>query len=85
MTSRKPKVDYGTSLHDDLSRRDFTVNAMAARLPSLELVDPFGGLADLKGKVLRTPGRAAGFVHRRPAAYTARRPVHRTARFHGDG
>jgi poly(A) polymerase len=56
--SRKPKVDYGTSLDDDLSRRDFTVNAMAARLPSLELADPFGGLADLRGKVLRTPGRA---------------------------
>jgi poly(A) polymerase len=55
--SRKPKVEYGTSLQDDLSRRDFTVNAMAARLPSLELADPFGGLADLNGKVLRTPGR----------------------------
>jgi poly(A) polymerase len=55
--SRKPKVDYGTSLTDDLSRRDFTVNAMAARLPSLELADPFGGLADLRDRVLRTPGR----------------------------
>jgi poly(A) polymerase len=55
--SRKPKVEYGTSLEADLSRRDFTVNAMAARLPSLELADPFGGLADLRGKVLRTPGR----------------------------
>jgi poly(A) polymerase len=55
--SRKPKVDYGTSLTDDLSRRDFTVNAMAARLPSLELADPYGGLTDLKNKVLRTPGR----------------------------
>jgi len=55
--SRKPKVEYGTSLEDDLSRRDFTVNAMAARLPSLELADPFGGLADLKDQVLRTPGR----------------------------
>jgi poly(A) polymerase len=55
--SRKPKVEYGTSLIDDLSRRDFTVNAMAARLPSLELADPFGGLADLRDKVLRTPGQ----------------------------
>jgi poly(A) polymerase len=55
--SRKPDVDYGTSLAEDLSRRDFTVNAMAARLPSLELADPFGGLTDLKTKVLRTPGR----------------------------
>ena len=55
--SRKPDVTYGTSLTDDLSRRDFTVNAMAAKLPSRELVDPFGGMQDLRGKVLRTPGR----------------------------
>jgi poly(A) polymerase len=40
---------------DDLSRRDFTVNAMAARLPGHELVDPFGGLTDLREQVLRTP------------------------------
>src|SRR5215472_19041615 len=56
--SRKPEVKYGTSLEADLSRRDFTVNAIAARLPSLEIVDPFGGLRDLKDRVLRTPGRA---------------------------
>jgi poly(A) polymerase len=55
-TSRKPVVAYGTSLIDDLARRDFTVNAMAARLPGYELVDPFGGLADIQRKVLRTPG-----------------------------
>jgi poly(A) polymerase len=53
--SRKPEVAYGTSLRDDLARRDFTVNAMAARLPGYVLVDPFGGLADLKAQVLRTP------------------------------
>jgi poly(A) polymerase len=55
--SRKPEVKYGTSLTADLSRRDFTVNAIAARLPSLEVVDPFDGLRDLKDKVLRTPGK----------------------------
>jgi poly(A) polymerase len=55
--SRKPEVKYGKSLEADLSRRDFTVNAIAARLPSLEIVDPFGGLRDLKDQVLRTPGR----------------------------
>jgi poly(A) polymerase len=56
--SRKPSgIRYGTSLEEDLRRRDFAVNAMAARLPSLELVDPFGGLRDLRDKVLRTPGR----------------------------
>src|SRR5487761_741166 len=56
--SRKPEVQYETTLERDLGRRDFTVNAMAARLPSGELVDPFGGLHDLRGKVLRTPGTA---------------------------
>lgn len=56
-TSRKPAVTYGGSLTEDLSRRDFTVNAIAARLPGYELVDPFGGLADLRQRVLRTPGR----------------------------
>jgi poly(A) polymerase len=56
-TSRKPDVRYGRSLEEDLSRRDFTVNAMAARLPGYDLIDPFGGLDALQDKVLRTPGR----------------------------
>jgi len=55
--SRKPEVQFGQSLTDDLSRRDFTVNAMAAKLPGFEFVDPFGGMRDLKNRVLRTPGR----------------------------
>ena len=55
--SRKPHVRYGTSLEEDLVRRDFTINAMAARLPSYELVDPFGGLSALRERVIRTPGR----------------------------
>jgi poly(A) polymerase len=54
--SRKPEVRYGDSLADDLVRRDFTVNAMAVRLPALELVDLHGGLDDLRVGVLRTPG-----------------------------
>lgn len=53
--SRKPEVNYGDTLEGDLSRRDFTVNAMALRLPSLEFVDPFGGRDDLARGVLRTP------------------------------
>jgi poly(A) polymerase len=57
--SRKPQVEYGDSLADDLSRRDFTVNAMAVRLPGFEFVDPFDGRSDLRNKVLRTPGSAA--------------------------
>ena len=54
--SRKPGVTYGRFLEADLARRDFTVNAIAARLPSLEIVDPFSGMRDLRAKVLRTPG-----------------------------
>ncbi|KAE8762581.1 CCA tRNA nucleotidyltransferase [Georgenia thermotolerans] len=53
--SRKPAVSYGDTLEGDLTRRDFTVNAMAVRLPSLELVDPTGGLRDLADHLLRTP------------------------------
>lgn len=54
--SRKPVVAFGDSLEDDLLRRDFTINAMALRLPSLELVDPYGGVRDLQAGLLRTPG-----------------------------
>ncbi|MBO1268263.1 CCA tRNA nucleotidyltransferase [Arthrobacter cavernae] len=54
--SRKPVVAFGDSLTDDLLRRDFTINAMALRLPSLELVDPFGGVRDLHASELATPG-----------------------------
>lgn len=53
--SRKPAVAFGSSLTDDLLRRDFTINAMALRLPSMELVDPFGGVRDLHASVLATP------------------------------
>ncbi|WP_458116091.1 CCA tRNA nucleotidyltransferase [Arthrobacter sp. D2-10] len=55
-SSRKPVVAFGTNLEDDLLRRDFTINAMALRLPSLELVDPYGGVKDLHAGLLRTPG-----------------------------
>ena len=55
-TSRRPDVQYGRSLEEDLGRRDFTINAMAATLPGYEFVDPFGGFDALRKKVLRTPG-----------------------------
>ena len=53
--SRKPEVTFGDDLAVDLSRRDFTINALALRLPDMELFDPFGGLADLAAGRLRTP------------------------------
>ncbi len=53
--TRKPVVAFGDSLETDLTRRDFTVNAMALKVPSVTLVDPTGGVEDLVAGVLRTP------------------------------
>jgi poly(A) polymerase len=53
--SRKPEVTFGDDIIEDLSRRDFTINALALRLPDMELIDPFEGLADLASGRLRTP------------------------------
>ena len=50
--SRKPQVVFADAVEVDLSRRDFTVNAMALSLPDLPLIDPFGGC--------RRPGRHPG-------------------------
>ncbi|HZC73295.1 MAG TPA: CCA tRNA nucleotidyltransferase, partial [Jatrophihabitans sp.] len=56
--SRNPEVAYGTSLIDDLRRRDFTMNAMALSVTGARVfTDPFGGLGDLARGLLRTPGR----------------------------
>ena len=53
--SRKPSVVFADAIEADLSRRDFTVNAMALSLPELKLIDPFDGVADLAAGRLRTP------------------------------
>jgi len=53
--SRKPRVEFADDIGIDLSRRDFTVNAMALRVPDVELIDPHGGLDDLAAMRLRTP------------------------------
>ena len=53
--SRKPEVTYSTNIEEDLSRRDFTINAMAISLPEGILIDPFNGESDLLEGLLRTP------------------------------
>ena len=53
--SRKPQVTFGDDITVDLSRRDFTINALALQLPDMELIDPFDGLGDLAAGRLRTP------------------------------
>jgi poly(A) polymerase len=53
--SRKPTVSYASRIEEDLARRDFTINAMALRLPDPVLIDPHGGAADLAARRLRTP------------------------------
>lgn len=57
--TRKPTVEFGDSIEGDLVRRDFTVNAMALRVPAVTLVDPTGGVEDLLAGILRTPADPA--------------------------
>jgi tRNA nucleotidyltransferase (CCA-adding enzyme) len=54
--SRQPKVQFVTDISEDLSRRDFTINAMAIRCDNYKLIDPFSGAADLGSKILKTVG-----------------------------
>jgi poly(A) polymerase len=54
-TSRKPQVNFGDSLIEDLQRRDFTINSIALTLPDFQIVDPHNGVADLTNKILTTP------------------------------
>jgi poly(A) polymerase len=52
---RKPAVTFAKDIQTDLSRRDFTINAMAMQLPGGELVDPYGGVRHLAQRTLDTP------------------------------
>jgi poly(A) polymerase len=54
--TRNPVVRFGDTIVDDLRRRDFAVNAMAVSLPGHVFTDPYGGLADLAQRRIRTPG-----------------------------
>jgi putative nucleotidyltransferase with HDIG domain len=56
---RPDAVNYAAAIEEDLSRRDFTMNAIAVRLPAGGAVDPFGGAADIKAGVIRCVGCAA--------------------------
>ena len=51
-------VNYAATIEEDLSRRDFTINAIAADLKNGKIVDPFGGRRDIKKKIIRTVGKA---------------------------
>jgi len=53
--SRHPSVEFGERIEDDLARRDFTLNAMAVRVPDFAFVDPHGGLGALRRRELVTP------------------------------
>ena len=57
--SRKPSVEFGENIEGDLSRRDFTINAMALELTTDEptFIDLFNGVGDLANKVIKTPGK----------------------------
>ncbi|MEY3257683.1 MAG: hypothetical protein RL443_692 [Actinomycetota bacterium] len=57
--SRKPVVEFGESIEGDLSRRDFTINAMALELTTdvPTFIDLYGGISDLQNKVIKTPGK----------------------------
>jgi tRNA nucleotidyltransferase/poly(A) polymerase len=56
---RPDKVQYASSIEEDLSRRDFTMNAVALRLPKGKKIDPFGGEKDIKARLIRCVGEPA--------------------------
>ena len=59
LDSRKPNVEFGKTIEADLSRRDFTINAMALELTTEEptFIDLYNGVSDLQNKLIKTPGK----------------------------
>jgi len=59
LSSRKPNVEFGKTIEADLSRRDFTINAMALELTTDEptFIDLYNGVGDLENKLIKTPGK----------------------------
>jgi len=64
--SRKPEVAFGTDVRTDLSRRDFTINAMARNVHTTELLDPFGAQRDLAARLVRFVGEPAERIREDP-------------------
>ena len=56
--SRKPVVEFGKTLHQDLARRDFTINAIAADTTDGQIYDPYGGVGDIEKKIVKAVGSA---------------------------
>lgn len=54
-SSRHPDVKFTADIKTDLARRDFTINAIAVRLPDKDPIDPFGGVKDIGTRLIRTP------------------------------
>ncbi|GHU82380.1 HDIG domain-containing protein [Spirochaetia bacterium] len=55
---RPDQVSYAATIEEDLSRRDFTMNAVALALPGGPVIDPFDGAADVRRRIIRSVGRA---------------------------
>jgi poly(A) polymerase len=64
--SRHPEVRFGDSLEEDLARRDFTINAIAADALTGDILDPFGGRKDLENGVIRAVGEPLDRMHDDP-------------------
>ncbi len=56
--SRKPEVEFGTDLLEDLKRRDYTINSICISCTNFKLIDPFNGQLDIENKIIRTVGHA---------------------------
>ena len=80
---RPAQVTFASSIEEDLSRRDFTINGIAMEVPGGRIVDPFGGRGDLERRLIRAIGGRRGTLRRGRAAAATRLPVRRATRVSG--